>query len=82
MFSNMKFRCRFALRNKQLKLKTMNTLSLINYIASNKFTNYVINDNDDMTQLQAIEHLSNYSYDQMWGYNTELVKDTILIYAK
>jgi hypothetical protein len=66
----------------------MNTLQLINYIASNpQFTNVVIKDNDDKTPMQAIECLSceyenNFDFNKDWRINSTLEKNTLLVYDK
>lgn len=60
----------------------MNNIQLINYIATNeKFTNIVLNGEDDKTPMQAIESLSSdNSLIHDWDINDYLVPNTLLCY--
>lgn len=59
----------------------MNTLQLINYIASNpQFNVVVIGGNDDKTPMQAIEYLSGYDGGEIYSINSSLKKGVLLCY--
>jgi hypothetical protein len=60
----------------------MNNIQLINYIATyNKFTNIVINGEDDKTPMEAIEYLScDNSINNEWEINDYIFPNTLLCY--
>ena len=59
----------------------MNTLQLINYIASHpEFETIVLGDSDDLKPMQAIERLSSDIFHNVWRVNGTLEKKVLLCY--